>query len=98
MNQDLGRHHRDSSALRFEMKRTICGYLAGDPAAIAHGGALFNQPLDSHVAKASPAESPVIAIPDQWSARKRYSTLIHSSDLLQITVTEHHGLPLRRLG
>jgi hypothetical protein len=98
-------HHRDSSALRFEMKRTICGYLADHTAAIAHGGALFNQPLDSHVAKASPTESPVIAIPDQWSARKRYSTLVQScarssrprSGLLQITVTGHRGLPLRRL-
>ena len=76
----------------------ICGQLADDTAAIAYGRALINQPLDRHVAKASPAKSPVIAIPDQWSARKRYSTLIHSSGLLQITVIGHQGLPLRRLG
>jgi hypothetical protein len=76
----------------------ICGQLADDAAAIAYGRALINQPLDRHVAKASPAKSPVIAIPDQWSARKRCSTLIHSSGLLQITVTGHQGLPLRRLG
>jgi hypothetical protein len=51
--------------------RTICGHLADDTVAIAYRGALLNQPLDSHVAKASPAKSPVIAIPDQWSAPKR---------------------------
>jgi hypothetical protein len=71
----------------------ICRQLADDTATIAYGRALVNQPLDRHVAKASPAKSPVIAISDQWSARKRYSTLIHSSGLLQITVTGHQGLP-----
>ena len=76
----------------------ICGQLADDTTASACGRALINQPLDRHVAKASPAKSPVIALPDQWSARKRCSTLIHSSDLLQIAVTGHQGLPSGRLG
>ena len=63
-----GLHHGYARIL--VLGRTTTRYLAPNAPAIPDSGALLNQPLDGCVVKTSAAVAPVIAIPDQWSARK----------------------------